>query len=156
MTKYIVSVLTICTLILISQDTYAAPSWFENIFGKSKKADDDNNHGNHNDKSHAKEKEHKKYKTKKNKASKKRDKYHKKAHKRKGPPDHAPAHGYRAKFKHYPGSDIYQNTETDTYFRKINGEWSPVDEVPTNIKLGKGVSVDLEESIPEIIRAFQR
>lgn len=129
MIKFIMVGLVFCSFLLSSYTANAAPSWIENIFSGSEETE------------------------KKEKSEKK---HHKdKAHKRKGPPDHAKAHGYRAKFKHYPDADIYENTATGKFFQKRKGTWQPLDEIPSKVDLGSGVTIDLDKAIPEAIRAFK-
>ncbi len=84
----------------------------------------------------------------------KHEEKHMKKVKHNGPPDHAPAHGYREKFEHYPDANIYHDLDKDVYYRYDNDKWVRTVEVPTDIDLGSGVSVDLNETIPAVIRSM--
>jgi hypothetical protein len=50
---------------------------------------------------------------------------HKHKHKKKGPPAHAPAHGYRAKhqYRYYPSRSVYYDTGRKLYFYIKGDNW---------------------------------
>lgn len=133
----IISLLLSIPFTSVANEKDSKPTWLERIFGEADYSDDGY------------------YEKKKHKESKGKYKSWKKA-KRNGPPDHAPAHGYRAKFKHYPDANIYYDTYKDVYYGMKNGKWQPYDRLPTNINLGSGVAIDLERAIPEAIRALSQ
>ena len=131
--------LTLGALLVASVNpAYAQPSWLDSIFGSktSEEAKDKSRNGD------------KKVKEKVNKEKKD------KGAKRNGPPDHAKAHGYRAKFKHYPDANVYENTETGTFYEKNGGTWRPLENMPTKVDLGNGITVDLESAIPQAIQTM--
>ncbi len=73
------------------------------------------------------------------------------AHKN-GPPDHAPAHGYRAKhsYRYYPTNEVYYDTGRRIYFY-IEGEiWKSDVSLPYQIEvsLGKYRTVELYSDTP--------
>ena len=73
------------------------------------------------------------------------------AHKH-GPPDHAPAHGYRAKhcYRYYPAKEVYYDTGRRIYFY-IEGEiWKSDASLPYHLKvnLGKYQTVELYSDTP--------
>jgi hypothetical protein len=63
-----------------------------------------------------------------------------------GPPAHAPAHGYRAKYqyRYYPSSHVYQDTERGIYFYLKGDKWEVGASLPLPLKEGLGESVSLE------------
>ncbi len=67
-------------------------------------------------------------------------------HKKKGPPAHAPAHGYRAKhkYRYYPDCSVYHDTERGLYFYIKGGNWEFGASLPNNLQMGLGESVSLE------------
>ncbi len=71
---------------------------------------------------------------------------HKHKHKKGGPPAHAPAHGYRAKhkYRYYPDSSVYHDTERSLYFYFKGGNWEVGASLPHNFQMGLGESVSLE------------
>ena len=69
-----------------------------------------------------------------------------------GPPDHAPAHGYRAKhsYRYYPAKEVYYDTGRRIYFY-IEGEiWKSGTSLPYHIEvsLGKYQTVELYSDTP--------
>lgn len=69
-----------------------------------------------------------------------------------GPPDHAPAHGYRAKhsYRYYPAKEVYYDTQRRIYFY-IEGEiWKSGTSLPYHIEvsLGKYQTVELYSDTP--------
>ncbi len=66
------------------------------------------------------------------------------------PPPWAPAHGYRAKqqYWYYPGQQVYYNPLKKGYHYQDNGEWLFGVKLPSRIKLGKKVSIDLDANLP--------
>jgi hypothetical protein len=76
-------------------------------------------------------------------------------HKKKGgPPPHAPAHGYRAKhkYRYYPSSNVYKDTERGLYFYLKGDKWEAGASLPLPLKesLGESVSLELETDKPYI------
>ena len=73
------------------------------------------------------------------------------AHKH-GPPDHAPAHGNRAKhsYRYYPAKEVYYDSERRIYFY-VEGEiWKSGAHLPYHLKvsLGKYQTVELYSDTP--------
>ena len=71
---------------------------------------------------------------------------HKHKHKKGGPPAHAPAHGYRAKhkYRYYPDSSVYHDTERGLYFYIKGGNWEVGASLPNSLQMSLGDSVSLE------------
>ncbi|UCF64547.1 MAG: hypothetical protein JSW33_01585 [bacterium] len=71
-----------------------------------------------------------------------------------GPPAHAPAHGYRAKYKYYyyPSCSIYFDIDRKVYFYLSGENWEMRAELPSslNVKLGDHVTLELEMDKPYI------
>ena len=67
-------------------------------------------------------------------------------HKKNGPPAHAPAHGYRAKhkYRYYPDSSVYHDTERGLYFYIKAGNWEVGASLPYELQMGLGEYVSLE------------
>ena len=63
---------------------------------------------------------------------------HKHKHKKGGPPAHAPAHGYRAKhkYRYYPDSSVYHDTDRGLYFYFKGGSWEVGASLPHNFQMG--------------------
>jgi hypothetical protein len=63
-----------------------------------------------------------------------------------GPPAHAPAHGYRAKYQYlyYPSSNVYKDTERGLYFYLKGDRWEVGASLPLPLREGLGESVVLE------------
>ena len=63
-----------------------------------------------------------------------------------GPPAHAPAHGYRAKYqyRYYPSNNVYKDTERGIYFYLKGDKWEVGASLPLPLKEGLGESVSLE------------
>lgn len=70
----------------------------------------------------------------------------------KGPPDHAPAHGYRAKhrYHYYPSSEVYFDDARGVYFYFSGHTWHMSARLPLNLKarLGEHVSLEMETDKP--------
>ncbi|MDX1707540.1 MAG: hypothetical protein R3274_02995 [Desulfobacterales bacterium] len=65
---------------------------------------------------------------------------------KKGPPDHAPAHGYRAKhlYRYYPSCSVYYDCGRRIYFY-INGDhWQVGASLPDRLRIRLGDSVNIE------------
>ena len=73
---------------------------------------------------------------------------HKHKHKKKGPPAHAPAHGYRAKhqYRYYPSRSVYYDTGRRLYFYLKGDNWEVGASLPNHIRIGLGDSVSIELS----------
>ena len=67
-------------------------------------------------------------------------------HKKKGPPAHAPAHGYRAKhqYRYYPSRSVYYDTGREIYFYLKGDNWEVRASLPGSIRVGLGDSVSIE------------
>ncbi|MBW2411373.1 MAG: hypothetical protein JRF72_16370 [Deltaproteobacteria bacterium] len=67
-------------------------------------------------------------------------------HKKKGPPAHAPAHGYRAKhqYRYYPAHKVYYDTGRRLYFYLKGDNWEVGASLPSHIRIGLGKSVSIE------------
>ena len=78
-------------------------------------------------------------------------------HKKKGPPPHAPAHGYRAKhqYRYYPGCSVYYDSGRGIYFYIKGGRWEVGASLPSHlrIKLGDSVEIELDTDKPYIHHA---
>jgi hypothetical protein len=71
---------------------------------------------------------------------------HKHQYKKKGPPAHAPAHGYRAKhkYRYYPSRSVYYDTDRRIYFYLKGDNWEVGASLPNHIRIGLGDSVSIE------------
>lgn len=71
---------------------------------------------------------------------------------KKGLPDHAPAHGYRAKhsYQYYPNADVYFDTGSRMYFFLSSGIWKMSAILPINLRttLGSHVMIDMNSDKP--------
>jgi hypothetical protein len=71
-----------------------------------------------------------------------------------GPPPHAPAHGYRAKYnyQYYPYSGVYFDTYRKVYFYIEGDIWRMSVSLPQEIhvKLGDYVSIEMDIDKPYI------
>ena len=76
---------------------------------------------------------------------------HQAEHKQKkgGPPDHAPAHGYRAKhqYRYYPSQQVYHDSDRGLYFYLKGDNWEAGASLPSQLKAGLGESVTFELDI---------
>ena len=63
-----------------------------------------------------------------------------------GPPPHAPAHGYRAKYtyRYYPSSCIYFDACRKVYFYLEGNNWTASVSLPSDVQLQLGGYVTLE------------
>lgn len=79
---------------------------------------------------------------------------HKQKYKKKGPPAHAPAHGYRAKhqYRYYPSRSVYYDTGRRLYFYIKGENWEVGASLPSQIRIGLGdsVNIELDTDIPYI------
>ncbi len=59
---------------------------------------------------------------------------------RNGPPDHAPAHGYRARhsYRYYPANEVYYHTGRRIYFYIEGGVWVSDALLPYQLRLSLG------------------
>jgi len=66
-----------------------------------------------------------------------------------GPPPHAPAHGYRAKYKYryYPASSVYYDTYRNLYFYLEGPNWRMSASLPLAIQVGLGDHVNIEMDV---------
>jgi hypothetical protein len=73
-------------------------------------------------------------------------------HHQHGPPSHAPAYGYRHKYKYhyYPDKNVYYDLERKLYFYLQGDQWKTGVELPTSIRLnlGKSTSLELDTDVP--------
>lgn len=78
--------------------------------------------------------------------------HNKPKHKKGGPPAHAPAHGYRAKYHYYyyPSSSVYYDSNRELYFYLKGDNWEVSASLPHNIRvrLGDNVSIEMETDRP--------
>jgi len=67
-------------------------------------------------------------------------------HKKTGPPPHAPAHGYRAKYqyRYYPSNSVYYDTDRRLYFYLKGDNWEVGASLPSSVRVGLGDSVSIE------------
>ena len=69
-----------------------------------------------------------------------------------GPPPHAPAHGYRAKYSYYyyPASYVYFDVTRKMYFYMEAGVWRTTISLPDSmrVKLGDYVTIDMDDDEP--------
>lgn len=71
-------------------------------------------------------------------------------HKSHGPPPHAPAHGYRNKYRFYPEHDLYYDVSRDRYLLYRGGEWRRYDHNPLTIQLGPFFTIEMDTDAPYI------
>ena len=71
---------------------------------------------------------------------------HKHKPKMQGPPAHAPAYGYRAKYqyRYYPSRSVYYDTGRKLYFYLKGDNWEVGASLPSYIRIGLGESVSIE------------
>ncbi|MGD8549513.1 MAG: hypothetical protein PVJ20_13305 [Desulfobacterales bacterium] len=71
-----------------------------------------------------------------------------------GPPPHAPAHGYRAKYnyRYYPSCRVYYDDYRKLYFYLEGDNWRISASLPHALQLGLGgyVSIEMDEDKPYI------
>ena len=71
-----------------------------------------------------------------------------------GPPPHAPAHGYRAKYgyRYYPSNSVYFDTNRQVYFYLEGNKWRMSVSLPKEIhlKIGDYVSIEMNTDKPYI------
>jgi hypothetical protein len=65
-----------------------------------------------------------------------------------GPPPHAPAHGYRNKYRFYPEQNLYYDITRDIYFHYDDGRWRQYDHNPVQIQLGPFFSIQMDTDTP--------
>ena len=79
---------------------------------------------------------------------KERDRHHN------GPPAHAPAHGYRAKYQYhyYPRCKVYYDAAREVYFYLKGENWEVGISLPSHLKsdLGEYVSLELDTDRPYV------
>ncbi len=72
--------------------------------------------------------------------------------KKKGPPPHAPAHGYRAKYnyRYYPSNEVYFDSGRGLYFYYSDKEWRASATLPLNLgsNLGGYVTIEMDSDKP--------
>jgi hypothetical protein len=63
-----------------------------------------------------------------------------------GPPDHAPAHGYRTKhkYRYYPSAQVYFDTDRGLYFYLSKDDWRVTASLPSSLKMSLGSHISLE------------
>jgi hypothetical protein len=73
---------------------------------------------------------------------------------KKGPPAHAPAHGYRKKnsYHYYPSSHVYYDTGRKVYFYMDAGNWEFGVSLPSRyrIDIGEAVSIEMDTRTPYV------
>ncbi len=69
-----------------------------------------------------------------------------------GPPPHAPAHGYRAKYRYYyyPSAQVYFDVTRKAYFYMEGGRWRMSVSLPEylRVRLGSHVTIDMDTDKP--------
>jgi hypothetical protein len=67
-------------------------------------------------------------------------------HNKGGPPPHAPAHGYRAKYqyRYYPSCSVYYDYGRKIYFYIKGDHWEFGASLPSHLRIGLGDSVNIE------------
>ena len=67
-------------------------------------------------------------------------------HKKGGPPSHAPAHGYRAKYqyRYYPRCSVYYDYGRKIYFYLKGDHWEVSASLPSHLRISLGDSVNIE------------
>ncbi|UCF56129.1 MAG: hypothetical protein JSW15_08485 [Deltaproteobacteria bacterium] len=69
-----------------------------------------------------------------------------------GPPPHAPAHGYRAKYSYhyYPSTYVYFDVSRKVYFYLEGGAWKMSVSLPDHlrVKLGEHVTIEMDTDKP--------
>lgn len=75
-------------------------------------------------------------------------------HGRKGPPPHAPAHGYRAKhhYHYYPAAECYRDADSGLWFYLSGDGWKMGASLPVDlrVRLGSSVSLELDTDRPYV------
>lgn len=78
--------------------------------------------------------------------------YEQKGHTHQGPPDHAPAHGYRARhtYHYYPDSEVYYDSGSGVYFYLSDDNWKVSARLPIEFsaRLGDHVTIEMESDKP--------
>ena len=66
--------------------------------------------------------------------------------KQKGPPPHAPAHGYRAKhqYRYFPSVSVYLDVSRGVYFYLGGSNWQATATLPQHLRVRLGHSVNIE------------
>ncbi|MEN3045034.1 MAG: hypothetical protein ABDH37_07475 [Candidatus Hydrothermales bacterium] len=69
---------------------------------------------------------------------------------RRGPPPHAEAHGYRAKylFWYYPSLEIYYDVKREIYIINKEGEWVEIKTKPKGIEVTEYVIIETFDDKP--------
>ncbi len=80
--------------------------------------------------------------------------------KKNGPPDWAPAHGYRAKTRHiyFPDNNFYYDVQKGTYIYLNGGNWQVSAKLPSifngvNLKVATQVELDIDTDSPQKFNA---
>ena len=72
--------------------------------------------------------------------------------KKAGPPEHAKAHGYRAKhtYRYYPSANAYYDVERKSYFYLEGNNWRVGVSLPDNlnVRLGSYVTIGMDSDKP--------
>ena len=79
---------------------------------------------------------------------------------KKGPPAHAPAHGYRAKhrYRYYPSCSVYFDIGRAVYFYLEGNNWSISVELPNHlrVRLGGSVVIEMDTDRPYIEHKYHK
>ncbi len=71
-----------------------------------------------------------------------------------GPPDHAPAHGYRKKhtYRYYHDEQVYYDTSRGLYFYLEGSNWQVSASLPSHyyMDLGGYVTIEMDSSQPQL------
>jgi hypothetical protein len=81
--------------------------------------------------------------------TKHKHKHHQDSKHKKGPPAHAPAHGYhkKHKFKHYPSKEVYYSAEKKIWFWVEGEKWKFGASLPAGLTVDQKDAVELELDI---------
>lgn len=73
---------------------------------------------------------------------------------RNGPPEHAPAHGYRShhRYQYYPSASVYHDVDRGVYFYLSGSNWQVAASLPQalRVRLGGPVSLEMDTAKPYI------
>lgn len=79
-----------------------------------------------------------------------------KKHYRNGPPDHAPAHGYRSQYRnyqYYPDANVYYDAKRNVYFYPSGKRWVETHRLPKSYRFNRDDYVEIED---ESERPYER
>lgn len=82
-----------------------------------------------------------------------------KKHYRNGPPDHAPAHGYRSRdrgYYYYPDANVYYDPRNNVYYYPSGKRWVRTNRLPRNYRLNRDDYVDIDDDSDRPYERHQR